>query len=135
MGVKSRKKKSVSADEVNLNPRIRVGDAASLSVRVGDLLAGNSRQLTEMKDELACLRREIQELKEMSQEKEENLGPIIPLEIAAEKFFNKSPKIVLGWVSKGLVRATKMPDGNRGHYYYFITEQLIEDLEANFTDI
>lgn len=60
-------------------------------------------------------------------------GPIIPLEVAAEEFFHKSPDVVMRWVKKGLLSAIALPNGKRGHYYYFNLEKLLEELDENFT--
>ena len=60
-------------------------------------------------------------------------SPIIPLDVAADEIFQKSSKIVLKWIKDGHLRACAVPDGNRGFYYFFIREQLMEDMEQNFT--
>ncbi|WP_269538067.1 hypothetical protein [Cerasicoccus fimbriatus] len=61
------------------------------------------------------------------------LPPIIPLEVAAERFFQRKPALVLKWVKDGHLRAYAVPNGKRRQCYYFLAAQLIEDLESNFT--
>lgn len=58
--------------------------------------------------------------------------PIIPLDVAAEQYFSRKPSTVKKWVKQGHLRACSIPDGDRGHSYYFLRDQLIEDMQNNF---
>jgi len=93
---------------------------------------GLEQQLGQLATELACIR-ELLEEKSTEPVSQEDLGPIIPLEVAAKKLFHKSPDVVMRWVKKGHLTAIAMPDGKRGCSYYFNLSQLLEELEDNFT--
>lgn len=86
-------------------------------------------RLDQLGHELRALRELLEEERALSMS---HLGPVIPLEVAAKELFDKSPDVVIRWVKKGLLTAIALPDGDRGHYYYFNLELLLEELEDNF---
>lgn len=81
-------------------------------------------------DKIDAINRQLQQITKLLEN--DRMSPVVSLEEAADHIFKKSPATILRWIKNGHLRACKIPDGNRGHHYYFVRDQLMEDLEHNF---